>query len=154
MKKRSITLTIWLMSIAIVGVMAMQYYFIQESYKQKSQLFDEAVMASLSNVAGKIERKEVVDFARFQQKTNDEKNRKEVEKQKLLAQQVNIQEKIQEIRNQQYEFQEKYRQEEQQLKALFPDAVEIENSFFETYIRRPQYAKLVRVYWHTDYNTK
>gem|GEM_PF-3818106 len=31
MKKRSIALIIWLMSIALIGVMAMQYYFVRES---------------------------------------------------------------------------------------------------------------------------
>ena len=40
MKQRSIRFIIGLMAAALLGVMAMQYYFIQESYRLKSQLFD------------------------------------------------------------------------------------------------------------------
>lgn len=150
MKKRSITLIIWLMSIALIGVMAMQYYFIRESFKQKSQLFDEAVGASLAKVAGKIETKEVVDFVRIQQKSNQEKSRKELEKQASLAKQVALQQRIQKLRNEQYDFEENYRTAEQQLRTAYPDAAEIENSFYETYIRRRQFIHLVRVYWNQE----
>ncbi|MBE8713586.1 sensor histidine kinase [Sphingobacterium hungaricum] len=150
MKKRSITLIIWLMSIALIGVMAMQYYFIRESYKQKSQLFDEAVGASLAKVAGKIETQEVVDFVRIQQKSNQEQSRKDLEKQAALAKQVALQQRIQKLRNEQYDFEENYRAAEQQLRTGYPDAVEIENSFYETYIRRHQFIHLVRVYWNQE----
>jgi two-component system phosphate regulon sensor histidine kinase PhoR len=60
MKKRSISLIIGLMSAALLGVMAMQYYFIKESYGLKSQLFDQAVNDALSNVTDKLEKKEAI----------------------------------------------------------------------------------------------
>jgi two-component system, OmpR family, phosphate regulon sensor histidine kinase PhoR len=62
MKKRSISLIIGLMSAALLGVMAMQYYFIKESYGLKSQLFDQAVNDALSNVTDKLEKKEAILF--------------------------------------------------------------------------------------------
>ena len=48
------------MSAALLGVMAMQYYFIKESYGLKSQLFDQAVNDALSNVTDKLEKKEAI----------------------------------------------------------------------------------------------
>ena len=62
MKKNSIVLIIGLMSLALIGVLAMQFYFLRDSYRQKSQLFDESVNAAITAVAGKLERREVVDF--------------------------------------------------------------------------------------------
>ncbi|MBC7653407.1 MAG: HAMP domain-containing histidine kinase [Oligoflexus sp.] len=51
-----------LMSFALIGVMAMQYYFIKESYGLKSQLFDQAVNDALKNVSTKLEKKEAMVF--------------------------------------------------------------------------------------------
>lgn len=62
MKQRSIRLIIGLMSFALLGVVAMQYYFIRESYTLKSQLFDQAVNDALKNVAFKLEKNEAAIF--------------------------------------------------------------------------------------------
>jgi two-component system phosphate regulon sensor histidine kinase PhoR len=62
MKKESIILIMALMSFALFGVMAMQYYFIKESYGLKSQLFDQAVNDALKNVSSKLEKKEAMVF--------------------------------------------------------------------------------------------
>ncbi|MBD3750127.1 MAG: HAMP domain-containing histidine kinase [Sphingobacteriales bacterium] len=51
-----------LMSFALIGVMAMQYYFLRESYTLKSQLFDQAVDDALNNVSDKLEKKEALVF--------------------------------------------------------------------------------------------
>ena len=98
MKKKSISLIIWLMSIALLGVMAMQYYFIRETYFQESQLFDEKVNTSLSKVASEIEKSEVLDFAKIQSKVNRDKYIAEQKKQQKLAQQLGIQEEIDRLR--------------------------------------------------------
>ena len=50
------------MSFALLGVMAMQYYFIKESYGLKSQLFDQAVNDALKNVSIKLEKKEAMAY--------------------------------------------------------------------------------------------
>lgn len=62
MKRRSISLIIGLMSFALLGVVAMQYYFLRESYSLKSQLFDQSVNDVLNNVSDKLERKEALVF--------------------------------------------------------------------------------------------
>ncbi len=49
------------MSIALLGVMAMQLYFLKQSYTLKSQLFDQSVNESLNKVAAKVEKYEVYD---------------------------------------------------------------------------------------------
>ena len=64
-----------LMSFALFGVMAMQYYFIKESYGLKSQLFDQAVNDALKNVSTKLEKKEAMVF--LTQKADRELRRKE-----------------------------------------------------------------------------
>jgi len=147
MKKRSITLIIWLMSIALLGVVAMQYYFVRESYKQKSLLFDEAVNASLAAVAGKIEKQEIVDFAQAQERLNREKYRADQEKQqrkeKLLADQLKLQERVKDLQMRQFDHLQRYKDQEDNLKSTFPNAISIENDFYETYIRREQYRGLL-----------
>lgn len=147
MKKRSITLIIWLMSIALIGVMAMQYYFVRESFKQKSQLFDEAVTAALASVAGKIEKQEIFEFAKEQDRLNQEKFKADQamreRKEQLLASQLRIQERIKQLQTKQFDYQRRFREEEENLKALFPNAIHVNNSFYETYIRRKRYQNLI-----------
>ncbi|SJN24168.1 sensor histidine kinase [Sphingobacterium faecium] len=136
MKKSSIVLIISLMTLALLGVAAMQFYFIRESYRQKSQLFDESVNASLTAVAGKIERREVIDFAKVQQQTNIKKYQFEQEKQRHLAEQLKLQRELENLRAEQYAIKEKFKEAEDQLKETFPSVISIENSFYETYINR------------------
>ena len=147
MKKRSITLIIWLMSIALVGVMAMQYYFVRESFKQKSQLFDEAVTAALASVASKIEKQEIFEFAREQDRINQEKFKADQamreRKEQLLASQLKIQEQIKKLQRQQFDHQQRYREAEENLKTLVPNAIYVNNSFYETYIRRKRYQSFI-----------
>src|SRR5690606_34249727 len=147
MKKRSITLIIWLMSVALMGVMAMQYYFIRESFKQKSQLFDEAVTAALASVASKIEKQEIFEFAREQDRINQEKFKADQamreRNEQLLASQLQIQEQIKKLQRQQFDYQQRYRAEEENLKAVFPNAIHVDNAFYETYIRRKRYQSFI-----------
>ena len=49
------------MTVALLGVFVMQLYYIMESYNLKSQLFDEQVNQTLSNVVKKIQRRNVAD---------------------------------------------------------------------------------------------
>jgi len=61
MKKRSFWLITVLMTVALLGVFVMQLYYIRESYKLKSQLFDEQVNQTLTSVVNKIQRRDVAD---------------------------------------------------------------------------------------------
>ncbi|MGO1596277.1 MAG: sensor histidine kinase [Sphingobacterium sp.] len=148
MKKRSIALIIWLMSIALIGVMAMQYYFIRESFHKESKLFDEEVKASLSSVANKIETKEILDFAQEQERLNQEKYRQDQqrlqEKEKLLAQQVSYQEQIKKLQQEAFLYTQRFNRLEKDLNQRYPN-IPIDNSFFETYVRRKEYRHLIRI---------
>lgn len=132
------------MSLALIGVLAMQFYFLRDSYRQKSQLFDESVNAAITAVAGKLERREVVDFAKVQQERNIEKSKQEQAKQRLLAEQLEIQYRIEELKNKQHTVFSNFKEQEDQLRALYPNVIEIKNSFYETYIKRPEYQKYIK----------
>ena len=148
MKKRSIALIIWLMSIALIGVMAMQYYFVRESFIKESKLFDEEVKASLSAVANKIERQEIYDFAREQERQNQEKFRIDQERiqknEKILALQVQYQDSIKTLQRIAFQHTTNFNKLETALNQQFP-AVFINNEFFETYLRSKEYKHLVRI---------
>ncbi len=59
------------MSFALLGVMAMQYYFIKESYHLKTQLFDQSVNDALVKVTGKYEKNEAIIYLKA--KADEEK---------------------------------------------------------------------------------
>jgi len=50
------------MSFALLGVMAMQLYFLRQSYQMQSELFDRSVNEALNNVASKISKRDAVNF--------------------------------------------------------------------------------------------
>src|SRR5471030_2347068 len=62
MKKRSIALIIGLMGFALLGVMAMQLYFLRQSYQLQSELFDRLVNEALSNVVTIISKHDALNF--------------------------------------------------------------------------------------------
>ena len=62
MRKRSITLIIGLMGFALLGVVAMQLYFLRQSYQMQSALFDGSVREALSNVVAKIGKQDALNF--------------------------------------------------------------------------------------------
>jgi len=62
MKKRSIGLIIGLMSIALLGVTAMQFYFLRQSYLMQSELFDRSVNEALNNVVERVSKQDAVNF--------------------------------------------------------------------------------------------
>ena len=129
------------MSIALLGVVAMQYYFIRETYRQKSALFDEAVNTSLAKVASEIEKSEVINYARIQGNTNRLKYEAEQDKQKKLAEQLKIQRQIELLSIEQIESIQKFKEAEESLKSIFPNATAISNSFYETYYKKKQNRK-------------
>ncbi|WP_299291322.1 HAMP domain-containing sensor histidine kinase [uncultured Mucilaginibacter sp.] len=62
MKTKRISLIIALMGLALMGVMGMQFYFLVESYRLKSELFDRSVAEALSSVVAKVEKKDAINF--------------------------------------------------------------------------------------------
>lgn len=62
MKKKSISIIVGLMAFALLGVMAMQLYFLRQSYHLKSELFDQSVNQALTSVVDKLEKKDQINF--------------------------------------------------------------------------------------------
>jgi len=71
MKKKSIALIIGLMSLALLGVMAMQLYFLRQSYEMQSGLFDRSVNEALNNVVAKISRHDALNFLNIRAKAGN-----------------------------------------------------------------------------------
>src|ERR1700761_6331057 len=62
MKKKSIGFIIGLMGFALLGVMAMQLYFLRQSYQMQSDLFDRSVNDALNNVVTKLAKEDAINF--------------------------------------------------------------------------------------------
>lgn len=145
MKRKSIGLIVCLMLFALLGVIAMQYYFIRQSYNLKAQLFDEAVNAALSTVALKAEKKEALEFIEAQEaKDLKAKKLQERRKQRWEAewQAKSFAEKM---RREQRQQEAEFRELEGKLLREFPSATLIDNGFFETYMKDPKLKNLVKV---------
>ena len=50
------------MGFALLGVMAMQLYFLRQSYQMQSELFDRSVSEALNNVVSKVSKQDAVNF--------------------------------------------------------------------------------------------
>ncbi|MCJ8210523.1 HAMP domain-containing histidine kinase [Mucilaginibacter sp. RS28] len=72
MKKKSIGLIIGLMGFALTGVLAMQLYFLSQSYNMQSKLFDRTVNEALNNVVNKVARVDAINFLNEKVRTNSE----------------------------------------------------------------------------------
>ncbi|RKR80645.1 two-component system phosphate regulon sensor histidine kinase PhoR [Mucilaginibacter gracilis] len=62
MKKKNISLITGLMAVALFGVMAMQFYFLRQSYSLQSSLFDHSVNEALNNVVDRISKQDANKF--------------------------------------------------------------------------------------------
>ena len=65
MKKRSIGLITGLMAFALLGVMAMQLYFLRQSYLMQSASFDNSVNEVLSTVVNKVALIDGMNFLKY-----------------------------------------------------------------------------------------
>ena len=50
------------MGFALLGVMAMQLYFLLQSYQMQSELFDRSVNEALNNVVSKVSKQDAMNF--------------------------------------------------------------------------------------------
>lgn len=141
MSKKTIRLIIGLMTVALLGVMAMQYFFIRQSYIQQSQLFDESVNAAIATVASRAEKKEVLEYSLLIQKRTEER----AVRQQNLERQLRVQEELDQVRKQLIAIQRTYKEHEEQMYRIYPHAVLLDNDFYETYIRIPQNNHLVSI---------
>ncbi|NCD69647.1 sensor histidine kinase [Mucilaginibacter agri] len=74
MKKRSIGLITGLMGFALLGVMAMQMYFLRQSYVMQSALFDRTVNEVLNNVVTKVSKIDALNFINEKIRANNEQD--------------------------------------------------------------------------------
>ncbi len=124
-----------------MGVMAMQYFFIRQSFVQKSLLFDESVKAALSTVASKAEKREVIEYSQSIRALNKERYARE----RNLEMQVKLQEEMEEVRHALSRKQQDFREQEDHILRAYPHAIHLNNAFYETYIKRPENNHLVTV---------
>lgn len=147
MKHKSIGFIIGLMTVALLGVVAMQYFFIRQSYILKAQLFDESVKAALNAVAAKAEKREVMQLAETQRK-NKEKLERE---QRKLEEQLRIKTEIEQLRERQARLYTTFKQREEMLFTQYPVVLPIEsNEFYETYLNNSRYKELLRVNFESN----
>ncbi|MEH6304751.1 ATP-binding protein [Olivibacter sp. CPCC 100613] len=145
MRRKNIGLIIGLMLFALLGVIAMQYYFIHQSYNLKAQLFDEAVNATLNTVVLKAEKKEAIDFIEAQEAKNIRNKQLREKQQRELEEEWQAKAVVERMRKRQRQMEAEYRELESELKRQFPSATLIPNWFYETYMRDPKLKKLVKV---------
>jgi len=75
MKTGSLWIITALMTLALLGVFVMQLYYIKESYKLKSELFDQNVNTALNAVVNKVQKRNA--FLHINKKSSEIENRKE-----------------------------------------------------------------------------
>src|SRR5690606_5482988 len=145
--KKSIGLIIGLMTVALLGVVAMQYFFIRQSYALKAQLFDESVRAALNSVAAKAEKREVMQLADAQRKNREKLERE----QRKLEEQLRLKTEIEKLREKQAGLRLAFLRQEEELNKQFPIVIPIEsNDFYETYINNPRHQGLVSVSYQSN----
>jgi two-component system phosphate regulon sensor histidine kinase PhoR len=75
LKKKSIAIIIGLMGFALLGVVAMQLYFLKQSYDMQSKLFDRSVNEALDNVVAKLTKQDAVNFLNGKAEKSDVKEK-------------------------------------------------------------------------------
>ncbi|MGB4773764.1 MAG: HAMP domain-containing sensor histidine kinase [Daejeonella sp.] len=146
MKRKSINFIIALMSIAVVGVMAMQYYFIRESLRLKAQMFDQSVNEALNSVVYKIEKRDALFF--MKRKAEEKLKQIEIEKPRTPVQNVAIETPLKKVTDlvkvRQRKIDEDFRMRDSLLRSRYPKALLIDNDFYETYLKNPDEIDKVR----------
>ncbi len=125
------------MSIALLGVLAMQYYFIRESYRLKSQLFDQSVNEALKIVAQKHEKRDAQIF----EKDLAKKRYNALQRQaKLIRQKEHLKQLIPAVNQfkiQKEKIDRDFKIRDSLFRLRFPRAIPVESDFYETYMKEP-----------------
>src|SRR5690606_25443611 len=117
-------------------VMAMQYYFIRQSFYLKRQLFDESVMAAINTVALKVEKDEALRFLNHREVQERlrlrqaKENKKSSEDDESLVYANKMKMKRQRLSSE-------FKALEKQVKRRYQGAVLLDNDFYETYMKDP-----------------
>ena len=137
------------MAVALLGVVAMQYYFIRESFRLKSQMFDQSVNEALKNVIYKIEKRDAILFMKRKaaERSRDEEN------QQKRNQEVRITDVIikkpearftELVKIRQRKIDQDFKIRDSLLRARYPKAFLVDKDFYETYLKNPNEIDKVR----------
>ena len=138
------------MAIALLGVMAMQYYFIRESFRLKSQMFDQSVNEALKNVIYKIEKRDAILFMKRKaaERSKEARQRKrhpdyDVNERNLI---IKRPEKrfTDLVKVRQRKIDQDFKMRDSLLRIRYPKALLIDKDFYETYLKNPNEIDKVR----------
>ena len=125
------------MTAALLGVMAMQYYFIRESYLQKSQLFDLSVNSALSEVTNKLAKHDAMHFVKQKAMAEELKKSREEKKRDQLMAKRQVERFAERVKTLTANIERDFRVRDSLLRSKFPRIMTIDNDFYETYFRDP-----------------
>jgi len=137
MNRKSISLIIGLMAIALLGVMAMQYYFIRQSFHLKTQLFDESVMAAINTVALKVEKDEALRFLNAKEIGENKLRERQAKEKKRSSEEERSLAVANRMRMKRQKLSSEFKALEKQVKRRYQGAVLLDNDFYETYMKDP-----------------
>lgn len=120
------------MSVALLGVMGMQYYFIRESYRLKGQLFDQAVNEALNAVVYKVEKRDADNYLR--RKALEKKNREEQDPAQIQNRIAHFSNRLKE---KQLNIERDFKRRDSIIRSYYPKSMVVDNAFFEKYIKNP-----------------
>ncbi|MEJ5993538.1 HAMP domain-containing sensor histidine kinase [Pedobacter sp. Du54] len=127
MKKGSLWIITALMTLALLGVFVMQLYYIKESYKLKSELFDQNVNAALSAVVNKVQKKNA--FVHINKRGDEIQKKKEKGLKRQMDAIVAFKLKFKENENQR-----KFKQEKQAYEYLVFQDSAIKATFYKPFM--------------------
>ena len=150
MKRNSIIFIISLMALALLGVVAMQYYFIRESFRLKSQMFDQSVNEALKNVIYKIEKRDAILF--MKRKAAERSKEANIQR-KLNRPTTNLADVVVKrpegrftdlVKIRQRKIDQDFKIRDSLLRVRYPKAFLIDKDFYETYLKNPNEIDKVR----------
>ncbi len=145
MRRKNIRLIVALMAFALLGVMAMQFYFLKESFRQKSQLFDLSVNNSLSEVTDQLSRKDAMLFARRRAMAEEEQRKESIKQQERDKAGRQAEQFAMRIKSLNEQIEQDFKRRDSNLRRQFPRIITIDNDFYETYFRDPKELSKVRL---------
>lgn len=125
------------MCIALLGVMGMQYYFIKESFRQKSQLFDLSVNNALSEVIRQLGKRDASLFLRRKAEAEQRiktKNRRQQEENAIKRRTEEFVARVKELNK---KIDTDFRKRDSTLRSKFQRIIPIDEAFYTAYIKNP-----------------
>jgi len=123
----------------------MQYYFIRESYIQKSQLFDLSVNSSLSEVANKLVKQDAKRFVSRKAIAEEHFKRKQEHRREREEARERNEKFTNRIREINHKIDRDFQVRDSILRSRYPRIMTIDNDFYETYFRDPTQLDKVRL---------